>query len=219
MRRGRARSLRDFITFPLRAVLLFEEDRFGLSSLRTERFDYVSREVAGYCLDIGCGRHNLFIRHHLAGHGKGIDVFAYAGLGPENIVPDMTQLPFSDGSFDSVTFIANLNHVPRSLRDAELAEAWRCLRPGGNVIVTMGNALAEVLVHKVVALYDRLFGTHHDVDSERGMHEEEEYYVRDSEIVARLQSAGFSGIIRKRFATQWGLNHLFVGWKGPGLGR
>lgn len=213
MRRSKGQSLRDFVTFPLRALLLFEEDGFGLSSLRTERFDYVAREVIGYCLDVGCGRHNLFITEHLMGHGKGIDVFEYEGLGSENIVRDMTHLPFDDGSFDSVTFIANLNHVPRSLRDAELAEAYRCLRDGGNVIVTMGNALAEVLVHKVVALHDRVFGTRHDMDSERGMQEGEEHYLRDGEITSRLVRAGFRDVTRKLFSTQWGLNHLFVGWK------
>ena len=47
----------------------------------------------------------------------------------EQIVEDMTKFPFESDSFDSVTFIANLNHVPRSMRDQELAEAFRCLRP------------------------------------------------------------------------------------------
>ena len=206
-------KVKDFVTFPLRAVSLFEQDRFGLSSLRTERFDYVAGEVEGDCLDVGCGRNNLFIREVLGGRGKGIDVFAYDGLGPENIVEDITCFPFPDESFDSVTFIANLNHVPAPKRDPELAEAWRCLRPGGNIIVTMGNPLAELLVHRVVWLYDRLFKTHHDMDSERGMEQEEEYYLIDAEIVARLKKVGFARIVKKYFGTQWGLNALFIGWK------
>jgi len=211
--RSRIQWLKDFITFPLRALTLFENDRFGLSSLASERYDYVAREVAGHCLDVGCGRHNRFINHHMNGNGKGIDVFPYEGLSEENYVEDITRFPFADVSFDSVTFIANLNHVPKPKRDLELAEAYRCLRPGGNIIVTMGNPLSEMLVHRLVSLYDRIFGTRVDVDSERGMEEEEDYYLRNREITGRLARAGFKSMTRKYFLTQWGFNHLFVGWK------
>jgi SAM-dependent methyltransferase len=193
MHRNSWQKFKDFITFPLRAVSLFDDNHFGLSSLRTERFDYVAREVRGFCLDVGCGRNNRFIRETLAGNGKGIDVFAYEGLEKENIVKDITHFPFDD--------------------DLELAEACRCLRPGGNIIVTMGNPLAELLVHRLVAIYDRLFKTNIDVDTERGMEEEEEYYLTDAEIHTRLERAGFRRIHKKYFGTQWGLNALFVGWK------
>lgn len=213
MRRSNRQKWLDFLTFPLRALTLFERDRWSLSSLATERFDYVAREVRGYCLDVGCGRHNRFVREFLEGDGKGIDVFPYEGLSEENLVTDLTRFPFPDASFDSLTFIANLNHVPKSQRDVELAEAYRCLKGGGNIIVTMGNPLAEILVHKLVAFYDRVLGTRFDVDSERGMHEEEEYYLTDAEIRARLTRAGFRNMAKKFFWTQWGLNHLFVGWK------
>jgi len=214
-KRTTGRRIRDSLTFPLRAVTLFHEDKWGLSSQASERFDYVAREVKGYCLDIGCGYHNRFVSEWLGGHGVGIDVYQYAGLASDQIVTDMTHLPFQDGSFDSVTFIANLNHVPRSIRDLELAEAHRCLRSNGNIVVTMGNPLAEIAVHKVVALYDRFFGTHVDMDTERGMGDEEAYYLLDREIVSRLQKAGFSKLDKKYFWTQWGLNHLWVGWKLP----
>jgi SAM-dependent methyltransferase len=212
-KRTTGKQILDSLTFPLRALTLFHEDKWGLSSQASERFDYVAREVKGYCLDIGCGYHNRFVSEWLGGHGVGIDVYQYAGLASIQIVPDMTHLPFQDASFDSVTFIANLNHVPRSIRDLELAEAHRCLRSNGNIVVTMGNPLAEIAVHKVVALYDRFCGTHVDMDTERGMGEEEAYYLLDREIVSRLQKAGFSKLHKKYFWTQWGLNHLWVGWK------
>lgn len=203
----------DMVTFPLRAFVLVENDRWGLSSLPTERYDAASRYVQGYCLDIGCGKHNRFVNEFLSGDGVGIDVYKYEGLTDDNIVPDMSRLPFKDASFDSVTFIANLNHVPEPLRDVELAEAYRVLKPGGNIIVTMGNPVAMVLTHKVVELYDRMLGTSFDVDSERGMEEEEAYYLKDTEIVERLGRAGFNGAIKRYMLTQWGLNHLFVAWK------
>jgi len=204
---------KDFVTFPLRAMFLFEENRFGLSSLRTERFDYVATQVRGRCLDVGCGRNNLFIKTFLNGNGIGIDIFPYEGLGEENLVEDITHFPFEDTSFDSVTFIANLNHIPESKRDLELAEAHRCLKSGGNIMVTMGHPIAEILIHKLVPIYDRLFKTSHDMDGERGMDEEEEYYLTDVEISTRLHRAGFVRITKKRFSTQWGLNAMFTGWK------
>jgi len=203
----------DFITFPLRAVTLFHQDKWGFSCLASERYDYVSREVRGYCLDVGCGYHNRFVNEWLEGNGRGIDVFQYEGLSKEQIVDDITRFPFDDASFDSVTFIANLNHVPRSWRDRELAEAYRCLRPGGNVIVTMGNPLAEIAIHKGVEFYDRFFATHVDMDAERGMGDEEAYYLLDSEIISRLQEAGFVDLSKRYFWSQYCLNHLWVGRK------
>lgn len=213
-RRSRVQKWKDFITAPLRAITLFEEDKWGLSSLRTERFDYVAQEVKGNCLDVGCGRNNVFIKNVLGGKGKGIDVYLFAGLTKKNIVEDMRHFPFASSTFDSITFIANINHIPKSMRHAEFKEAYRCLKPNGNIIVTMGNPLAEIFAHKVVHLYDILFHTNYDSDSERGMHLEEVYFLKDKEILQILNKAGFKHINKKPFLTQWGLNHLFVGWKG-----
>jgi ubiquinone/menaquinone biosynthesis C-methylase UbiE len=211
--RTRSQRIKDFLTFPLRAFILFHDDRWGLSSLASERFNYVAVEVQGSCLDIGCGYDNRFITEYLKGNGVGIDVFPYKGLAKENIVEDLTHLPFPDASFDSVTFIANLNHAPKPQRDAELAESLRVLRSGGNVLVTMGLPIIEVIVHKLVWLYDRFLGTRVDMDSERGMQEGEDYFLTEAEICERLQRAGFRRIVRKPFWTQWGMNRLYIGWK------
>jgi SAM-dependent methyltransferase len=213
MKRSTRQKVIDFLTFPLRAVAIFHDDKYGLSALASERFDYVAREVYGRCLDVGCGYHNRFVNQWLDGNGKGIDVFRYQGLSDENIVADIRQFPFPDGSFDAVTFIANLNHVPQPDRDIELAEAYRCLRPGGKIIITMGNPLAELAVHRLVALYDQYLGTKVDMDTERGMGEEEEYFLTDVEIVNRLRGAGFQDLRKSYFWTQWALNHLWVGRK------
>ncbi|MDO8281301.1 MAG: methyltransferase domain-containing protein [Thermodesulfovibrionia bacterium] len=215
LKRSPQKKLKDFLSFPIRAFTLIDKDKIGFSSLASERFDYVSSEVTGYCLDVGCGRHNRFINEYLNGNGVGIDVYQYEGLSDEHILKDPTSFPFDASTFDSVTFIANINHIPRHLRDIELSEAYRCLKPGGNIIVTMGNPLAELLTHKVVEYYDKLLGTKFDLDSERGMQEGEEYYLRDKEIIPRLKKAGFIHITKKYFGTQWCLNHLFVAWKKP----
>ncbi|MEJ5340403.1 MAG: methyltransferase domain-containing protein [Thermogutta sp.] len=217
IRKGRRRlqQIIDTVTFPLRAVTLFHKDAIGLSSLATERFDYVSRYVQGFCLDIGCGPGNRFIKEFCQNHGVGVDVYPYEGLEPENIVQDPTHLPFPDETFDTVTFIANLNHVPEPMRLPELAEAFRVLRPKGNIIVTMGSPIAEILVHQLVALYDKVLGTRVDIDSERGMVEGETYYLTPQQICTYLTQAGFVDIQRRRFWTQWGLNSLYTAIK-PG---
>jgi SAM-dependent methyltransferase len=210
-KRTRIQKIIDFITFPCRALVLHDGvDRWGLTSLASERYEYVCRQVIGHCLDVGCGPYNRLINQFLAGDGKGIDIYPYPGLTRNNLVNDISSLPFA-----SVTWVANINHVPKSLRDSELAESLRVLKPGGNIIITMGRPWAEILVHKLVAFYDRALGTRLDIDSERGMSDEEDYYVVRDEIIERLQRVGFRNIERKLFWTQWGLNQLFVGWKLP----
>jgi SAM-dependent methyltransferase len=203
----------DFVFFPLRALTLFQDDKWRLSSLASERYYYVAEQVRGYCLDVGCGRYNRFIMEFLNGFGKGIDVYPYEGLTEEQIIKDMSRFPFDSELFDTITFIANINHIPKPMRDIEFAQAYRCLKPKGNVIVTMGNPIAEILVHKVVWFYDRFLGTNVDVDGERGMGRDEGYYLSDKEIIQCLKKAGFENIKKKYFFTQWGLNHMFIAEK------
>lgn len=212
-KRSVAQKAFDFITFPLRAFTLFFDDRLGLSAMASERFDYAADEVIGYCLDVGCGRYNRFVTEYLHGKGIGVDVYPYEGLNAANLIEDLSRFPWNDSTFNTVTFIASLNHIPKSQRDAELGEAYRVTKSPGNIVVTMGNPLAAIVVHKVVWLYDRIFKTRYDVDSERGMGEEEEYYLTDAEITDRLAKAGFGRIQKKYMVTEWGFNHLFVGWK------
>ncbi len=203
----------DFFSFPFRAISLFEQNRFGLSSLRSERFDYVSRKVVGKCLDIGCGKKNIFITEYLKNNGRGIDVYPYEGLTKNELIEDITHFPFADGEFQSCTLIASINHIPRSKRLTELQEAYRCLQNGGNIIITMGNPLAEILVHKLTHSYSSLFPHFTDMDTERGMHHEEDYFLNDGEIISLLTTVGFKNISKKYFVTQWFLNHLFIAWK------
>jgi SAM-dependent methyltransferase len=218
LQRSKWQKFKDLVSFPLRAISLFVIDRWGLSSLRTERFDYCASQIQGYCLDVGCGPENLFIKKHLNGYGRGIDNYCHDGLTQENVVEDLSRFPFEAETFDTVTFIACLNHVPKSMRDLELAEAYRCLKSGGNIIVTMGVPLAEILVHQAVRIYDRIFQTKQDLDW-RGLSEEEHYFLTEKEICTRLDRAGFIGTKKIRFGTQWGLNAMYVAWKPTAVSR
>lgn len=214
-RRSRLQRLKDVVSFPVRALTLFHDDRWGFSCQATERYDEVAARVCGRCLDIGCGT-NRFVREFLGGDSVGADVHRYAGNHDGVLLEDPCRLPWADGAFDTVTFIANLNHVPADCRDAELAEACRVLTDGGAVIVTMGLPAVELAVHGVIWLYDRLLGTAIDHDNIRGMAAGEAYYITGREIRDRLKRAGFERVTYHPFATQWWLNGMYIGRKPAG---
>jgi hypothetical protein len=53
------------LTFALRAIAMIDgPSRWGLSTLSTERYQYVRREVLGETLDVGCGPHNRVVDHY-----------------------------------------------------------------------------------------------------------------------------------------------------------
>lgn len=115
--------------FPVRALFLPYSNTFGLTSLREERFNMVAKECCGRVLDVGCGEHSLFIKNYIGDEsGVGIDVYAYDGV--ENIVEDLTNLPFGDESFDTVTLVAVGGHIPKQDRVTEFMEFARVLKYG-----------------------------------------------------------------------------------------
>jgi ubiquinone/menaquinone biosynthesis C-methylase UbiE len=68
---------------------------------------------------------------------------------------DARRLPFADGSFDKAFSIDVLEHFPRDVIDAYLAETARVLRPGGRLLV-FSNTSDPSSLQPVVDLSRRL---------------------------------------------------------------
>jgi SAM-dependent methyltransferase len=163
-------KLVDLIGAPLRMVLLPDGtcERFHLTSLRGERLAVVLPEVQGRLLDVGAGDNQLVALYKKFDSpaepepSVGVDVVDW---GSEYIlVKRSDDLPFSDASFDTVTFVACLNHI--SERAGALIEAFRLLRPNGRVVVTMIGPLIGKVGH---ALWWYSEDKHRDVDEHEEM--------------------------------------------------
>jgi len=201
----------DTITFPIRGLFCQIDGTFGLSSLREDRMRIVHSFCKGRVLDIGCGPGNVFINNFIGNErGIGIDVFPYESV--EQVVNDMTNIPFDDCSFDTITLIAVGGHIPKPKRMAEFKEFARLLKPGGKLVMTGGEYITQFMIHKWVALYDRLHGRV-DMDSERGMEKDETWAIPRKEWLFYLNISPLKFVKSKKFITQWGFNTVYVAQK------
>lgn len=208
-------TLWDLLLAPVRMILLPDRacERLHLTSLRGERFAMVLPRIRGRLLDVGAGENDL-VRLYRGRSGAevppeegspgsaqesvGIDVVDWGGGCV--IVPDCKVLPFEDASFDTVTFVACLNHIPE--RRQALAEAFRVLRPGGRVVVTMIGPLIGTIGHGL---------WWYSEEKHRATDDQELPGMGSAQVVEHLTGAGFrlEGITR---FTYW-LNMLFVAVK------
>ena len=104
-------------------------------------YDLVATEFGpGRLLDLGCGVGHSFDR--LAPRetvGLDLSPEALAGQDRETVVSDMREIPFPDGSFDSVLSVHSVEHVTDPER--VVAEAARVLRPAGTAVFVTPNRL------------------------------------------------------------------------------
>ncbi|HKW01852.1 MAG TPA: class I SAM-dependent methyltransferase [Vicinamibacterales bacterium] len=153
--------------------------------------------IRGRLLDIGCGFNNLVRSYD--GPGVGIDVFPWPGVNV--LVGAADRLPFDSGSFDTVTVIAALNHIPN--RDAALRDMHRVLRPRGRVIVTMIGPLTGIIAHVLFT---------QDEAARGGMRDGERKGLRHHDVMTLLSSTGF--VIRRVESFQFWLNRVYIAEKG-----
>jgi ubiquinone/menaquinone biosynthesis C-methylase UbiE len=173
--------------------------QLGLTPVDDERVIMALKYSKGKVLDIGCGANN-FIKSY-QGVGTGVDVFPWEGC--DVVVKNTAELPFEARSFDTVTFLACLNHI--SNRDEVLKEARRVLGQDGRVLVTMITPRWGKFIHWIRFRNDP---DHKD----RHIDHDHELLGMSSKHVKRLMAeAGFKNIRRKRFV--FGLNNIYIGEK------
>ena len=196
MPRNRLRLLVDRAAFPLLIFLTTEQARrLHLTPLDHERIEACLPYCTGPLLDVGCGFNELVRRH---GDGVGVDVYPWPEI---DILCDTRRLPFRDASFDTTALLAVLNHIPPQNREAVLKEVHRVLRPAGRLLVTMLDPVTGRIIHRLRLRQD-------PDQHERGMLDEEDYGLWDSEVRGLLEESGFRVERRRRFV--FGLNNLYV---------
>jgi len=166
--------------------------------LSKRRHDVALSYARGDLLDIGCGYNELVKRY---GKGIGVDVYDW-GVPGVIVVKNASNLSFEPKSFDTVTLLACLNHIPD--REGLLREVYRVLRDDGQLIVTMIGPVISRLWHAFIR----------EEDNDQSMRQKKEGEVWGftfSQIDAMFRQAGFRVCIHKRFI--FGLNHVYVAKK------
>jgi SAM-dependent methyltransferase len=198
MRKSVLQHVWDAVGAPLRMVLLPDDasTRLGFTSLEEERMRAVLPRLRGRLLDVGAGR-NTLVRRWQAQGGEGVGVDVHDWGGGAQVIESSSRLPFPDASFDSVTFVACLNHIPD--RAGVLAEAARVLRPGGRVVLTMINPVLGEVGHRL---------WWYSEDKHREEQPGETGGMWTGEILRLCDAAGLVEREHARFV--YGLNHVYV---------
>lgn len=162
--------------------------------LEKVRINKVLPHINGELLDIGCGMNQLKSAY---GKGTGVDVYDWGNV--DIVVEDTSKLPFDDNSFDTITILAALNHIPN--RADVIGECFRLLKPNGSVVITMIPPIISTVWHFLRKPWD--------VDqTERGMKEGEVYGLNKSEIVKLFTGQGFKLDLDQGFMLK--INRLYV---------
>ena len=162
--------------------------------MAARRRSMVLRHVRGRLLDVGCGDNRL-VREH--GDGVGVDIVQWGQV--DFVVENTAHLPFEPASFDTVTFVACLNHIPN--RAEVLDEARRVLRPDGRVIATMIPPGLSSVWHRIVHPWD-------PDQHGRHLHEGEVWGITNDGMRRLFIDHGFEVVLHERFVLK--LNNLFV---------
>ena len=158
-----------------------------------------------HVLDIGCSDGLLFsVLNGRIASGVGVDDDSvpkdYGGFRfIRGRAPD--DLP-SGETFDAITMLAVLEHIPTDGQRSLAEDCWALLKDNGQVICTVPSPKVDTLIHlgKRLRILD-------------GMQEDEHYGFEPSHTVQLFVDRGFTLLRARRF--QFGLNNLFVFDKVP----
>jgi SAM-dependent methyltransferase len=187
------------LIFPLKMVIPqpWLRNIPGITTNEFTRRSITLQHTKGRLLDVGCGTNDLVKLYRSAGgDGTGVDVYPWPGV--DHVVQDTSVLPFPDGSFDTVTFVACINHIPN--REAVLRSTRRLLAPGGRVLLTYLRPGMSKVWH-AWAYWD-------EDQHERGMKEGEVWGFTHDEMTDLLTRSGYRIVVREGFL--WGLNTLII---------
>ena len=166
--------------------------------LLDKRIKAVLPHVKGYLLDIGCGTNELVKNY--SGKGIGVDVYQWGDV--DVVVENTAELSFDEKTFDTITIIAALNHIPN--RKEVLIEANRLLKNDGSLIVTMIPPKISRVWHGIRKPWDA-------DQSERGMKKGEVYGITEKDLEELLSNTGFIIKFKKKFML--GVNNLTIAKK------
>ena len=162
--------------------------------LEKARINKVLPYIEGNLLDIGCGNNKLTKAY---GKGLGVDVFDWGNV--DMIVKDTSKIDLEDKSFNTITIIAALNHIPN--RGEVIKECHRLLEVNGKIIITMIPPVISTIWH--------FFRKPWDIDqSERGMKEGEVYGMRKKDIISLFEQHNFKLVKNELFMLK--INQLFI---------
>lgn len=127
----------------------YEANR-GLFDMRPVFDDFWARlgKPAGDALDLGCGAGEPFAKQFIERGWRvtGVDFSQRMLQLAERYVPemqrvhgDMDKVDFPPASFDAVTAVYSLFHLPRERHPALFASIRRWLRPGGKLLFTYAS--------------------------------------------------------------------------------
>lgn len=176
------------------------EKSCGLKILERIRIATALPYIKGRLLDIGCGYNNLVKNYKDYKEGKGIGVDVHPWPGVDQVVKNSACLDFPDKSFDTISFLASLNHIHN--RDEVLKEAYRLLRPSGVLLITMIPSWIGNFWHY---FSDSVWG---EGKKGRTLKKGEVGGMAPSEVIKLAKEAGF--VLKKRGKFMLGLNNLFV---------
>ena len=129
---------------------------------RRLRFKVTTRLCRGRVIELGCGPGHLAALIHEQGHEVvGVDISAAKIQAARDAFPgvefhacDIARLDLPAASFDTAVLAEVLEHVDDELGAAFLTTAWRLLKPGGRLIVSVPNE--DCIPHRNhVRVFDR----------------------------------------------------------------